>query len=130
MIVKIKMAAPMSAAFPVMTKQVTKVVNDNHTDVLCSRFDDRLLLVVSQLQKFGTMVQISRNIVLDEMQQSTSVYSTKVLLGSDEPLTHVLAKNLIAEVKTTKPIILTMSLKDTTPQTVKALAALVKEVVS
>ncbi|XP_046578068.1 proteasome assembly chaperone 3-like [Haliotis rubra] len=124
------MAAPMSAAFPVVTKQVAKEVNNNHTDVLCSKFDDRLLLVVSQLQKFGTMVQISRSIVLDEMQQSSSVYSTKVLLGSDEPLTHVLAKNLIAEVTTTKPIILTMSLKDTTPKTVKALASLVKEVVS
>ena len=33
---------------------------------------------------FFTQVHISRDIVTDEIQQPTAVYSTKVLLGKDE----------------------------------------------
>ncbi|XP_041358051.1 proteasome assembly chaperone 3-like [Gigantopelta aegis] len=112
------------------TKQMAKMIKLNQTDILCSHFKDYDFIIVTQYQKLGSLVQVSQEIVLDEIHQATPVYSTKVLLGKDEPFTHVLAKNIISEMQINKPIILSMALKDTSIETVSVIKHLVKECVS
>ena len=58
------------------------------------------------------------------------MYSTRILLGIDEPLTHVIAKNLISKVDSNKSIILGMSLKDKSRDTVLTLRDVIKSVVT
>ncbi|KAK6179195.1 hypothetical protein SNE40_011611 [Patella caerulea] len=115
--------------FPVSTNQVAYEVNGIPSEIVVSQFTDKLFIVVTQYKKIGTVLQINKEVILDEMQQASTVYNIKVLLGKDEPLTHVIAKNLTSEINTNKQIILTVALKDSSPQTVKILKSLIKDCV-
>ncbi|XP_074643220.1 proteasome assembly chaperone 3-like [Tubulanus polymorphus] len=118
------MAADNNKGKFVKSSQGAAVLNGIHTDVVCYDFDDRAFIVATQLQKFGTLVQVTKDIVLEDRQSST--FSTKVLLGVDEPLTHVIAQNLVSGISTVKPIVLAVSLKEKTPKMVKTVAELIK----
>lgn len=42
-----------------------------------------------------------------------------------QPITHVVAKNLVGQLNIQKPVILSMALKDNSPKTVKAIAQII-----
>ncbi|KAL5022336.1 hypothetical protein ScPMuIL_001491 [Solemya velum] len=127
------MAAPMNQenqpkkTFPISTNQKSVEVDSNPTDVLCSRFGDRLFIVVSQYKKLGNLVSITRDNVADDFQSASPAFSTKVLLGNDQPFTHVLAKNLISKITVDKPILLSFSLKDTSAKAVSTISNIIKD---
>ncbi|XP_077305252.1 proteasome assembly chaperone 3 [Lithobates pipiens] len=113
---------------PVVTsKQAEEVINGCTTQVVCSAFTDHILVVVTQYGKFGTMVLVTPNTVAGDLGKPT--LTTKVLLGSDEPLVHVCAKNLVGFVSQeskNKPVLLGIALKDKSPDCITALKVLIK----
>eukprot|EP00058_Branchiostoma_floridae_P012676 XP_002598164.1 hypothetical protein BRAFLDRAFT_123313 [Branchiostoma floridae] len=108
------------------TKQGAAVVNGVHTDVVCTGFGDSIFVVVTQYQKLGTLVQVVPGVSADGTSAPT--YTTRVLLGKDEPMTHVFARSLgekICPNNDYKPFTLAVALKDWSPQVLHAAEELV-----
>ena len=77
-----------------ISKQKTAVVYGVPTQVVCTAFSSRILVMVTQLGKMGTLVSLEPSSVTSDI--SKPVLTTKVLLGKDEPLIHVFTKSLVA----------------------------------
>ncbi|XP_064607289.1 proteasome assembly chaperone 3-like [Liolophura sinensis] len=112
-------------SFPIKTKQVCVDVNGICTDIVCRDFEDRIFIVVTQLQKLGTLVHISKDVLVAEDTQLT--FTTKTLLGKDEPLIHVIARNIAVALNTSKPIVLGLALRDTSRETTKTIENIILE---
>nr|XP_022317325.1 proteasome assembly chaperone 3-like [Crassostrea virginica] len=125
------MAAPTipEGGFPLKSKQTAVDVNGEATEVFCCHYEDYDFIIATQLNKMGTMVEVTRDLVLQEMSAARPSYTTRVLLGVDEPLTHVIAKNLLSKLDTTKKILLSFSLKDNSPNVIQKLSDVIKTVV-
>ncbi|XP_038048453.1 proteasome assembly chaperone 3-like [Patiria miniata] len=109
-----------------VSKQGAATIDGIHTDVVCTAFKDRIFVAITQYEKLGTIVHvIPDSTPADTRQQS---FTTKVLLGKDEPITHVMAKNLatkICEGPDSKPLLLAIALKEHSPSVLKSLQELV-----
>lgn len=82
----------------VLSKQGTVQVGELQLDVICSYFGDRAFLLITHLNKIGTLVRkkcyngIKINIVVLKLEvsrdsilgTSSTTYSVKTLLGKDE----------------------------------------------
>ncbi|XP_005098958.1 proteasome assembly chaperone 3 isoform X1 [Aplysia californica] len=110
----------------VTTKQAAADIAGHHTEIVVNNFKDHLFIIATQYMKLGTVVQVTRDLIADEVQGSCPMFSTNVLLGKDEPLTHVMAKTIVAALNPSKDVILSLALKDTTPDTVHAVTDLIK----
>ncbi|XP_070563901.1 proteasome assembly chaperone 3-like isoform X2 [Ptychodera flava] len=98
-----------------------------HTDVICTAFSDRLFIVVTQFQKLGTLVHVTKDLV-GFVDLSSPSFTTKVLLGKDEPAVHIYAKNLASKIctePTSKPLLLSLALKDFSPKYMQVISDLV-----
>ncbi|KAG8433007.1 hypothetical protein GDO86_017323 [Hymenochirus boettgeri] len=97
----------------VVTKQAEVVINGIATQVVCSAFSNHILVLVTQYGKMGTIISVTPGLVSAGIGKPS--LTTKVLLGPDEPLIHVCAKNLVTFVSQeskNKPILLALALKD------------------
>ncbi|KAM4657248.1 proteasome assembly chaperone 3 [Amazona ochrocephala] len=120
-------SAAMAANPIVMSKQREEVVHGVPTEVVCTAFSNSILVVVTQYGKMGTIVYVDPSTVGDNVVRPS--LTTKVLLGKDEPLVHVCAKNLVAFVSQeagNKPVLLAMALKDKTMEGIQALREVIR----
>ncbi|XP_077129634.1 proteasome assembly chaperone 3 [Ranitomeya variabilis] len=111
----------------VVSKQAEEVINGVVTQVVCTAFTDHILVVVTQYGKMGTLVSVTPNMVSGDLGKPT--LTTKVLLGCDEPLIHVCAKNLVSFVSQeskNKPVLLAVALKDKDADCIKTLKEVIK----
>ncbi|XP_064626770.1 proteasome assembly chaperone 3-like [Lineus longissimus] len=118
------MAAPMTK-FSVPVKQNAALINDIHTEVVCSNYNDVAFIIVTQYQKMGTLMDITKDVVLEDRGDAT--YTTKVLLGKDEPILHVIAKQIVTKINLKKPVLLSLALKDTSRETLRAILGLLEK---
>ncbi|KAM4024275.1 proteasome assembly chaperone 3 [Anomaloglossus baeobatrachus] len=122
------MNAPAADAQPVVvSKQAEEVINGVVTQVVCTAFTDHILVVVTQYGKMGTLVSVTPNVVSGDLGIPT--LTTKVLLGCDEPVIHVCAKNLVSFVSQeskNKPVLLAVALKDKGADCIKTLKEVIK----
>nr|XP_033818530.1 proteasome assembly chaperone 3 [Geotrypetes seraphini]XP_033818531.1 proteasome assembly chaperone 3 [Geotrypetes seraphini]XP_033818532.1 proteasome assembly chaperone 3 [Geotrypetes seraphini] len=111
----------------VESKQAEEVISAIPTQVVCTAFSDLILVVVTQYGKMGTLVSMTPHVVSTDVGKPT--LTTRVILGSDEPLVHVFAKNLVTFVSQesgNKPVLLALALKDKNTEAVKALKELIR----
>ncbi|XP_004688407.1 PREDICTED: proteasome assembly chaperone 3 [Condylura cristata] len=111
----------------VISKQKTEVVCGVPTQVVCTAFSSHILVVVTQFGKMGTLVSLEPSNVTSDI--SKPMLTTKVLLGQDEPLIHVFAKNLVtfvSEEAGNKAVLLAMAMKDKSMEGVKALREVIQ----
>ncbi|XP_033118312.1 proteasome assembly chaperone 3-like [Anneissia japonica] len=104
------------------SKKGAVVISNIHTDIVCTSFTDKLMLIITQYQKLGTVMYVFNEAEISGMQQP--LFNTKVLIGKDEPVTHVYARNIalkLHQLGNTKPLLLTLALKDDTPEMLKAI---------
>ncbi|XP_028914543.1 proteasome assembly chaperone 3 [Ornithorhynchus anatinus] len=109
------------------SRQREEVVRGVPTQVVCTAFSDHILVVVTQYGKMGTLVSLEPSAVANDIGKPA--LTTKVLLGQDEPLIHVFAKNLVTFVSQeggNKPVLLAVALKDRSVEGVKALKELIR----
>ncbi|XP_012878898.1 PREDICTED: proteasome assembly chaperone 3 [Dipodomys ordii] len=112
----------------VVSKQKTEVVCGVSTQVVCTAFSSHILVVVTQFGKMGTLVSLEPSNGASDI--SKPLLTTKVLLGPDEPLIHVFAKNLVAFVSQeagNKAVLLAMAVKDKSMEGLKALKEVIRE---
>lgn len=113
---------------PLLTsKQKTEVVCGVPTQVVCTAFTSHILVVVTQFGKMGTLVSLEPSNAAGDI--SKPVLTTKVLLGQDEPLIHVFAKNLVTFVSQeagNKAVLLAMAMKDRSMEGLKALKEVIQ----
>ncbi|XP_054849411.1 proteasome assembly chaperone 3 [Eublepharis macularius] len=116
------------AAKPVLaSKQTEEVVQGVPTEVVCTAFANTLLVVVTQYGKMGTLVSVEPDVVADGI--SKPLFTTKVLLGKDEPLVHICAKHLVTSVSQeagNKPVLLSMALKDRSIEGIQTLREVIQ----
>ncbi|KAM4632266.1 proteasome assembly chaperone 3 [Discoglossus pictus] len=111
----------------VVSKQAEEVINGISTQVVCSAFSNYIMVVVTQYGKMGTLVSVTPNVVSGDLGKPS--LTTKVLLGPDEPLVHVCAKNLVTFVSQeskNKPILLSLALKDKSVDSIKLLKDVIR----
>uniref|UniRef100_H0XID0 Uncharacterized protein n=1 Tax=Otolemur garnettii TaxID=30611 RepID=H0XID0_OTOGA len=111
----------------VISKQKTEVLCGVLTQVVCIAFSSHILVVVTQFGKLGTLVCLQPSNVASDFRKP--VLTTKVLLGQDEPLIHVFAKNLAAFVSQeagNRTVLLAMAMKDKSMEGVKALKEMIR----
>ncbi|EHH17100.1 Proteasome assembly chaperone 3 [Macaca mulatta] len=111
----------------VISKQKTEVVCGVPTQVVCTAFSSHILVVVTQFGKMGTLVSLEPSSVASDV--SKPVLTTKVLLGQDEPLIHVFAKNLVAFVSQeagNRAVLLAVAVKDKNMEGLKALREVIR----
>ncbi|KAK1343630.1 hypothetical protein QTO34_016410 [Cnephaeus nilssonii] len=111
----------------VTSKQKTEVVCGVPTQVVCTAFSTHILVVVTQFGKMGTLVALEPSTVTSDI--SKPVLTTKVLLGQDEPLIHVFAKNLVAFVSQeagNRAVLLAVAMKDRSMEGLRALREVIQ----
>ncbi|XP_038619794.1 proteasome assembly chaperone 3 isoform X2 [Tachyglossus aculeatus] len=109
------------------SRQREEVVRGVPTQVVCTAFSDHIFVVVTQYGKMGTLVSLEPSAIANDIGRPA--LTTKVLLGQDEPLIHVFAKNLVTFVSQeggNKPVLLAVALKDRSVEVVKALKELIR----
>lgn len=110
------------------TKQGAVTIDGVHTDIVCTAFEDHTFLVITQYQKLGTLVQVLQDGEIPDERNPT--FTTKVLLGKDEPITHVYARNLattVCSAPNSKPLLLAIALKKHSPAVLKTLQRIIMD---
>ncbi|XP_017289000.1 proteasome assembly chaperone 3 [Kryptolebias marmoratus] len=112
----------------IKSKQAQKEVNGISTEIVCTEFSNYIFVLLTQYGKIGTLISVTPDSRSNDI--STPAFSTKVLLGKDEPLTHVCAKNLalfVSQEAGNRPVLLGLALKDSSLDTIKQIKELVKD---
>lgn len=100
-----------------------------HTDLVVSKYFNRTLVVLTQLRKLGTVLEVSRDAVRNPTEGSSgrTVFSVRTLLGQASEEVDLLARMLAERIDLTNPLVLTVGVKDLDVPTVKALVTFVAE---
>ncbi|KAK2833214.1 hypothetical protein Q5P01_017103 [Channa striata] len=118
----------MSSPEPIIrSRQTEKEVNGISTQVVCTEFSNYILVVLTQYGKIGTLISVTPDSRANDI--STPTFSTKVLLGKDEPITHVCAKHLatfVSQEAGNRPILLGLALKDSSLDSIKEMKEIIK----
>ncbi|XP_064170864.1 proteasome assembly chaperone 3 [Anguilla rostrata] len=117
----------MAAQPLIRTKQAEGVINGMSTQVVCTEFSNYIFVVLTQYGKIGSLISVTPDARSTDI--SSPMFTTKVLLGKDEPLTHVCAKNLVTFISQeagNRPVLLGLALKDTNIEAIKAMKGMIK----
>ncbi|GBG60454.1 hypothetical protein CBR_g5628 [Chara braunii] len=116
--------------FPVVTKRAVDVIEGHETTVLLSGYEDRIMVMVSQIGKLGTLLFAKR----EEIYDGPKAFQVDTILGKrDEPMLTVCARQLIEKISMAGsrwahlPLLLSISLKDHSPAMIKGVIAFVEE---
>lgn len=114
-------------SFPVPAKQFSAVIQGNQTDfVLCS-YDDYIFVLATQLGKMGTLLLARK----EKGHGAQMTFSVNVLMGKhDESMLQACARQLIENISHTsssRPLLLSVGLKDHSVGTLKGIVAAVCE---
>uniref|UniRef100_A0A8C7Q5N2 Proteasome (prosome, macropain) assembly chaperone 3 n=1 Tax=Oncorhynchus mykiss TaxID=8022 RepID=A0A8C7Q5N2_ONCMY len=111
----------------IRSKQTEKSINGISTQVVCTEFSNYIFIVLTQYGKIGTLVSVTPASRSGDI--STSMFTTKVLLGKEEALTHVCAKHLatfVSQEAGNRPVLLGLALKDSSIEAIKAMKDVIK----
>ncbi|XP_010872896.1 proteasome assembly chaperone 3 isoform X2 [Esox lucius] len=111
----------------IRSKQAEKTINGISTQVICTEFSNYIFIVLTQYGKIGTLVSVTPDSRSGDI--SIPMFTTKVLLGKDEVLTHVCAKNLttfVSQEAGNRPVLLGLALKDSSIEAIKAMKDVIK----
>lgn len=104
-----------------------RAVQGQHTDLVISIYTDRILIVLTQLRKLGTVLEITRDTVRKPAEGSSgrAIFSVNTLLGVEREEQHLLARILAEKLDIKKPVLLTLAVKQLNNQKIKDLVQFV-----
>ncbi|XP_062846453.1 proteasome assembly chaperone 3 [Trichomycterus rosablanca] len=111
----------------IKTRKTEKIIDGILTQVVCTEFSNYIFIVLTQYGKIGTLVSITPDLKSSDI--STSMFTTKVLLGKDEALIHVYAKNVatfVCQEAGNRPVLLGLALKDCKAENMKTFKDMIK----
>ncbi|RIA96319.1 hypothetical protein C1645_815485 [Glomus cerebriforme] len=88
--------------FPLKTRQTARLLNGIHTEVLVTGFRDKILVIITQYGKIGSLVYVTVDSHLPTPLSVTSSTTTdvKFLLGSASPLYQLYASHIATVIAT------------------------------
>lgn len=100
-----------SAGFPERRKICLELPQGVNTEIIYTAYSDRHFIVISQVNKFGSLLSASCERVSDE----TKIYHVHNILGRrDDALLNIYARNIIENIAKTseKPLVLAICLRE------------------
>lgn len=112
-------------AFPVKSAQAHAAICGVPTDFHVSVYTDRVLVIITQNGKPGTLLLAQRERGAGGMGTGKGSFTTKVLMGKRDDFMHVYARRVAEMVaaRSDKPLLLTLCVKDDSPEVFKAVMA-------
>lgn len=101
------------------------ITNGHHTDIALKIYSNRILLIITHYKKFGSLIAVNRGSALHQF--NNSVYYTKVLFGKDDIEVVAAARFIAEQINVDKPLLVSISLKDYNPDTLRTVAAAIKD---
>lgn len=105
------------------------LVNGIHTDIAHSSFEDNNLVIISQYKKIGEIFLVKRSI-FHSLEGQEELYSVQSLLGNGEDKTLGAVRFLAERLKISRNTVFCVTLKDFTPQNLRAIADALEKKVS
>lgn len=103
------------------------LVDGTPTDLVVTRYTDRLFVCVTQLGKVGSLVEARRERVEAGGPGGREVYTVTVLLGQEREEVVLVARILAQRLQLATPLLLSVGARELTPQGAKELAEFVLE---
>ncbi|KAF9412929.1 hypothetical protein HW555_008708 [Spodoptera exigua] len=100
-------------------KSIAADIDDVPTEIVFAEYSDKIMLIVSQYQKIGSMLMIQKDQVHSPLG-TNDIYTTKVIFGAAGEEPQVAARYLAEAIKITKPLCIFINLKSYDIETVKA----------
>ncbi|XP_078179418.1 proteasome assembly chaperone-like protein [Carex rostrata] len=117
----------MAAQFPVAHKSFSLDIKGNKTDIVICKYDDNFLVMVTQIGCMGTILHARK----EEGVSTEPTFHVAVIFGKrDEPFLAACARQLIENISScgsTRPLVLSLGLKDHSPGTMKEIIYAVME---
>jgi len=112
-------------AFPVKSAQTQALIVGVPTDFHVSVYSDRVLVVITQNGKPGTLLLAQRERGAGGMGGGAGGFATKVLMGKRDDYMQVYVRRVAEMVSSRcdKPVLLTLCVKDDSPEVFKAVMA-------
>lgn len=114
-----------SSRFPVPHKQLSVDINGIKTVIVICSYDDHILVMASQIGSMGTILHARK----EEGVSTNPTFSVSVILGKrDEPLLVASGRQLIEHISesgSSRPLVLSLGLKDHSKETLKAIVSTV-----
>jgi len=105
------------------TKVVPGQFQDKDTSIVFTEFKDKRFLAVTQLNKLGTVCQVSQECVKGEAgEKKCAVFNCDILLGQHQEEVTLLGRILGESLAVDKPLILTVAIKGLELSHIKKLA--------
>lgn len=99
----------------VQSKKVTRCINGHQTDIVAQKFSNRIFIVISQCDSFGSLIDITRDNPDDMRPENAEIVcSVHFLMGIEDSVCKALARKLACIVfrDSDLPILLSIALKD------------------
>ncbi|PBC34688.1 Proteasome assembly chaperone [Apis cerana cerana] len=103
-------------------------IHGHHTDIILKVYSNRLLLIVTQFKKFGSLISINRGSLFN--QYNNSIYSTKVLFGKDDVEVIAAARFITEQINTDKPLLISISLKNYDSIILKTIVTIINDMIA
>ena len=90
------------------------VLSGVHTDLLITKYSDKLFVSVTQLGKLGTILLVEKEAVKtgdSRTEDGRLVFSSQVLLGQDSEELRLLARVLAEKLNLSSPLVLSVGVK-------------------
>ncbi|CAG8731578.1 16143_t:CDS:2, partial [Acaulospora morrowiae] len=80
-----------------------RVINDKHTEVLVTGFQDKILVVITQYGKVGSLIHVTLGSLSTTSQTLTPVTNVNFILGSPSSLYQIYASHIASIIKKESP---------------------------
>lgn len=107
-------------------KTLAVTLDGEVTDIVICNYSDRLFIVISQFQKIGTLISVTKG-APKNLNGSGEVYEVKTLSGLDSQEYHLAARFLAQQIDVNKPVLFGICMKDHRPKILKALVKVLLE---
>lgn len=116
-----------SSSFPVRHKKFSILVKESKIDIVICSHDDQFLVIATQIGTMGTIMHARK----EEGMLNNPTFNVSVIFGKrDEPMLLSCARQLIEQISnsgSSKPLTLSIGLKDHSMETLKAIVSAVFE---
>jgi len=111
------------------TRTFGRTILGKQTDLVITKFASRDIIVLTQLRKLGSVIEISQDTVRNSLEGSTgrSVFSVNTLLGQESEDVNLFGRVLAEKLNIRKPILLTLGIKQFDHTMIRPLIEFVEE---
>ncbi|CAL9230306.1 unnamed protein product [Arabidopsis halleri] len=113
--------------FPVRHRKISFESKGNKTEIVICSYEDHILVIATQIGAMGTILHARK----EEGMSVEPTFSVSVIFGKrDEPMLTATARRLIEHISSivpSKPLVLSLGLKDHSSETLKEIVATVIE---